>query len=36
MKRTKLRGKRRVDWMFRLAATAYNLVRMRRLLATPA
>src|SRR5271157_3424323 len=36
MRRTKLRGKRRVDWMFRLAATAYNLVRMRKLLATPA
>ncbi len=33
MRRSKLRGKRRVDWMFRLAATAYNLVRMRRLLA---
>jgi hypothetical protein len=25
-----------VDWMFRLAATAYNLVRMRSLLASPA
>jgi transposase len=36
MRRTKLRGKRRVDWMFRMAATAYNLVRMRRLLETPA
>ena len=36
LRRTKLRGKRRVDWMFRLAATAYNLVRMRRLLATAA
>jgi len=36
MRRTKFRGRRRVDWMFRLAATAYNLVRMRRLLATPA
>jgi transposase len=36
MRRTKLRGKRRVDWMFRLAATAYNLVRMRKLLVTPA
>jgi len=34
MRRTKLRGKRRVDWMFRIAATAYNLVRMRNLLAT--
>ena len=36
MRRTKLRGRRRVDWMFRLAATAYNLVRMRNLLAPPA
>jgi transposase len=36
MRRTKLRGRRRVDWMFRIAATAYNLVRMRKLLATPA
>jgi transposase len=35
-RRTKLRGKRRVDWMFRLAASAYNLVRVRTLLATPA
>ena len=34
MRRTKLKGRLRVDWMFRLAATAYNLVRMRRLLAT--
>ena len=36
LRRTKLRGRRRVDWMFRMAATAYNLVRMRKLLATPA
>ena len=36
MRRTKLRGRRRVDWMFRLAATAYNLVRMRSLLVSPA
>jgi len=35
LRRTKLRGRRRVDWMFRIAATAYNLVRMRKLLATP-
>jgi hypothetical protein len=35
-RRTKLRGRRRVDWMFRIAATAYNLMRMRKLLATPA
>lgn len=33
LRRTKLRGRRRVDWMFRIAATAYNLVRMRKLLA---
>jgi len=25
-----------VDWMFRMAATAYNLVRMRNLLASAA
>ena len=36
MRRSKLRGRRRVDWMFRIAATAYNLVRMRSLLARPA
>jgi transposase len=36
MRRTKLRGRRRVDWMFRIAATAYNLLRIRKLLATPA
>jgi len=34
LRRTKLRGRRRVDWMFRIAVTAYNLVRMRTLLAT--
>jgi transposase len=32
MRRTKLRGRSRVEWMFRLAVTAYNLVRMRSLL----
>jgi transposase len=32
LRRTKLRGRRRVDWMFRMAAAAYNLVRMRKLL----
>ena len=36
MRRTKLRGRPRVDWMFRLAVAAYNLVRMRTLLAQPA
>ena len=35
-RRTKLRGRRRVDWMFCRAATAYNLIRMRKRLATPA
>jgi transposase len=28
MRQTKFRGRRRVDWMFRLAAASYNLVRM--------
>jgi len=36
LRRTKLRGRRRVDWMFSIAATAYNLIRMRKLLASPA
>ena len=36
LRRTKLRGRRRVDWMFRLATAVYNLVRMRTLLATSA
>ena len=36
IRRTKLRGRRRVDWMFCIAATAYNLVRMRKLLASTA
>jgi len=36
LRRTKLRGRRRVDWMFRLAAAAYNLVRMRTLVVKPA
>lgn len=36
MRRTKLRGRRRVEWMFQLAAAAYNLVRMRILLPTTA
>ncbi len=34
MRRTKLRGRRRVEWGFQLAAAAYNLVRMRSLLPT--
>lgn len=32
LRRTKLRGQRRVDWIFRLAASAYNLVRMAKLI----
>jgi hypothetical protein len=31
---TKLRGVERVEWMFVLKATAYNLIRLPRLLAT--
>ena len=33
--RTKFRGRRRVDWIFRLAAAAHNLVRMVKLLPAP-
>jgi IS5 family transposase len=33
MRRTKLRGLAKVDWSFTFAATAYNLVRMPKLLA---
>jgi len=33
MRQTKFRGRRRVDWMFRLAVAALNLVRLRGLLA---
>jgi len=32
LRQTKLRGRRRVDWMFRMAASALNLLRMARLL----
>src|SRR5579859_511512 len=32
LRQTKFRGRRRVDWIFRLAAAAYNLVRMRKLI----
>jgi transposase len=32
LRQVKLRGLKRVDWFFRLALTAYNLVRMRRLI----
>jgi hypothetical protein len=34
IRQTKFRGRRRVDWMFRLAVSALNLRRMQRLLAT--
>jgi transposase len=34
-RRTKLRGIDRVGWSFTLAATAYNLIRLPKLLATP-
>ncbi len=32
LRRTRFRGQRRVDWIFRLAAAAHNLVRMVKLL----
>ena len=32
LRQGKLRGLKRVDWFYRLAITAYNLVRMRRLI----
>ncbi len=32
LRQTKFRGRRRVDWIFRLAAAAYNLVRMAKLI----
>ena len=35
MRQTKFRGRRRVEWMFRLAAAALNLRRMQRLLLQP-
>jgi transposase len=36
MRQTKFRGRRRVEWMFQLAASALNLRRMQRLLAPAA
>jgi transposase len=36
MRQTKYRGRRRVEWMFRLAVSALNLLRMQRLLASAA
>jgi len=35
-RKTRFRGLDRVGWMFTCAAAAYNLVRMRNLLAQPA
>ena len=35
MRQTKFRGRRRVEWMFQLAAAALNLRRMQRLLLQP-
>jgi transposase len=32
LRQTKFRGRRRVDWFFRFAAAAYNLVRMAKLI----
>ena len=36
LRQVKLRGLERVDWFHRLMMTAYNLVRMRKLIAIPA
>src|SRR5712691_9406755 len=36
LRQTKFRGRRRVDWRFRLAAAALNLLRVERLLLAPA
>jgi transposase len=36
MRQVKLRGLKRVDWFYRLTITAYNLVRMRRLISIQA
>jgi hypothetical protein len=35
-RQVKLRSRKRVEWLFQLAAAAYNLVRMNRLLGAPA
>jgi hypothetical protein len=35
-RQVKLRSRRRVEWLFRIAVAAYNLVRMTRLQAAPA
>jgi len=36
LRKTRHRGRERVNWMFVFGAAAYNLVRMRKLMATPA
>jgi transposase len=36
LRQIKLRGLKRVDWFFRLVVTAYNLMRLRRLVPLPA
>jgi transposase len=36
LRQTKFRGRRRVEWMFRLAVSALNLLRIQRLLASAA
>jgi Transposase DDE domain len=35
-RRTRFRGRQRVGWMFQFAAAAYNLVRLKNLIAQPA
>lgn len=36
MRQVKLRGLKRVDWFYQLTITAYDLVRMRKLIPTQA
>jgi len=36
MRKTRHRGTDRVDWMFTFTAAAYNLIRMRNIMAEPA
>jgi transposase len=36
LRKTKLRGRRRVDWLFRLCAAASNLIRLAKLIPIPA
>jgi transposase len=35
LRKTKFRGRRRVDWIFQLSAAAYNLIRMIKLIPAP-